>query len=356
MQAHRREASRLADELVQLLEAIGDPTLTVALSFAAMIPKYETAEMADVLRFAQRVIDLAEGDPAKGNLIFESPLTQAITMRGFARWCLGIAGWKDDYHRAITTARALLTDPGGLGGVMWFTYVYAIPYGVLLPDQTALRNTAEFLSMAEQSGDDLALDLARGVHGLALAYQDGPARERGFALLAEVRERCANNQFALTNLPMIDAHIVREKARTGDIEGSIELARAVVDNLYDSGGSIWTALAISILVEALLQRGNDGDLDEAASAIDQLAAVPTDPGFVLNEISLLRLRALLAHARGEEAAYRDHRDRYRAMATSLGFEGHIKWAAASREEVRTCGATSRLSGRGRIRLAALPVR
>jgi hypothetical protein len=31
---------------------------------------------------------------------------------------------------------------------------------------------------------------------------------------------------------------------------------------------------------------------------------------------------------GDEASYRDYRDRYRAMATSLGFEGHIKWAEA----------------------------
>jgi adenylate cyclase len=43
-----------------------------------------------------------------------------------------------------------------------------------------------------------------------------------------------------------------------------------------------------------------------------------------------RLRALLAGARGEEAAYRDYRDRYRAMATSLGLEGQIKWANAMR--------------------------
>jgi adenylate cyclase len=211
---------------------------------------------------------------------------------------------------------------------MWFTYVYAIPYGVLLPDQTALRDTAEFLSTVEQSGDDLALDLGRGVHGLALTYQGGSARERGFALLAELRERCANNQFALTNLPMIDAHIAREKARTGDVGGAIELARAVADELFNSGGCFWTALATTVLVEALLQRGGEGDLDEAARAMDQLAAVPTDPGFVLNEISLLRLRALLARARGDEAGYRAYRDRYRAMATSLGFEGHVKWAEA----------------------------
>jgi len=38
------------------------------------------------------------------------------------------------------------------------------------------------------------------------------------------------------------------------------------------------------------------------------------------------MRALLARALGDEVAYRDYRDRYRAMATSLGFEGHMAWA------------------------------
>jgi adenylate cyclase len=60
-----REASRSATELVELLESIGDATLTVALSISAIIAKHETAEMADVLRLAQRVIDLAEGDPSR---------------------------------------------------------------------------------------------------------------------------------------------------------------------------------------------------------------------------------------------------------------------------------------------------
>ena len=49
---------------------------------------------------------------------------------------------------------------------------------------------------------------------------------------------------------------------------------------------------------------------------------------MIREIWLLRMRALLAQTLGEEAAYRDYRDRYRAMATSLGFEGHMKWAEA----------------------------
>jgi adenylate cyclase len=57
-----------------------------------------------------------------------------------------------------------------------------------------------------------------------------------------------------------------------------------------------------------------------------MLAVSTDPGFVLHELPLLRLCALLARARGNEADYYDNRDRYRAMATSLGFVGHMKWA------------------------------
>jgi hypothetical protein len=46
------------------------------------------------------------------------------------------------------------------------------------------------------------------------------------------------------------------------------------------------------------------------------------------EIWLLRLRALLARAHGDEASYRDFRDRYRDMATEVGFEGHMEWAEA----------------------------
>ena len=46
------------------------------------------------------------------------------------------------------------------------------------------------------------------------------------------------------------------------------------------------------------------------------------------EITLLRLRALLARARGDDVDYQDLARRYRAMAESLGFEGHIAWAAA----------------------------
>ncbi|MGO9928927.1 MAG: hypothetical protein ACLPLP_23185 [Mycobacterium sp.] len=59
-----------------------------------------------------------------------------------------------------------------------------------------------------------------------------------------------------------------------------------------------------------------------------LVAGPADDGLVIREIWLLRLRALVARAHGDVMAYANFRDRYRDMATSLGFEGHIAWAEA----------------------------
>jgi len=80
-------------------------------------------------------------------------------------------------------------------------------------------------------------------------------------------------------------------------------------------------------VKAVLQRGSGTDLREARATTERLAAAPAT-GFVLHEIWLLRVRALLAQVRDEETGYREFRDRYRNMAGSLGYEGHIAWAEA----------------------------
>ncbi len=108
----------------------------------------------------------------------------------------------------------------------------------------------------------------------------------------------------------------------------LELARVTIDFLFTSGEMTTRGSAVTALVESLLQRGHEPDVAEAKAAIDRLAAVPTDPGFVLHELPLLRLRALLARVHGDEATYEEFRDRYRSMAESLGFEGHIAIAHA----------------------------
>jgi adenylate cyclase len=324
--ARRREGAALADELVALLESIGDPVLTIALSLVAATTKHETGEMAEVLRLAQQNIDLAGGDPRKGDLFLGSPMSFALSMRGVARMCLGMTGWKDDMHQALAMAR--VSDPMTRQAVKLYVYVLAMAYGVLLPDAIALQDTAEILAIAEQSADDVTLFGAQFVRGITLVHENGPDREAGFGLLSKMREKAVSERFSLQSVPIVDIHVAQEKTRIGDLDGAIGLLREVLDGFYDSGRSIWCALATAALVEALIKRGGDGDLTEAEATIERLAAVHTDPGFVLHEITLLRLRALLARARGDEPSYRDYRDRYRAMAKSLGFEGHMKWVEA----------------------------
>jgi len=129
----------------------------------------------------------------------------------------------------------------------------------------------------------------------------------------------------MAELPIVNVYLAREMARRGDRDDAIPLMRAALDHLFREGQLLGSAV---VLVETLLDRGTDDDVAEAEAVIERWAAAPADEGLVIRDIWLRRLRALLACARGDEAAYRDYRDHYRAMATSLGFEGHMAWAEA----------------------------
>lgn len=102
--------------------------------------------------------------------------------------------------------------------------------------------------------------------------------------------------------------------------------RKALDEMFDAGQVVYCVAATNVLVDALLNSGRDGDIREAEAATDRMAAAPAVDGLVFREIMLLRLRALVARAYGADEEYRDLRAGYGAMAKSLDFEGHIKWA------------------------------
>jgi hypothetical protein len=323
-----REASQLASATLALVESIGNPTLTVALSFMAINTKLQVGEIGEALRWSQTVIDLADGDPTKGNFIIGSPLAVALASRGTARWALGQAGWRDDYDRALAMARS--NDPMSHARVITLSYGLAIPCGVLLAGDTALNDIEEALEITERSSEDLTLGMARFTLGFALLHRESPAeRERGLAGIELVREMCLNGRFYSPFLPIVDVFTARELANRGDRHAGIPQIRAAIDDLFRQGQTLgWGIPATGVLVETLLIRADDGDLTEAEAAIDRLAATQADEQLVIRDVWLLRMRTLLARARGDESGYRAYRDRYRAMATELGFEGHIAWAEA----------------------------
>ncbi|MGA9359852.1 MAG: cyclase, partial [Mycobacterium sp.] len=327
-QGRTREASQLASEAVALLDSIGDATLTVGLSFAPTYAKAESAEWCDVLRWSQRVIDLADGDPAKGNFIFGSPLATALLQRASARWALGRDGWRDDLRHGLAMARS--ADPLTYAGVAGYVYLGPIPYGLLTADDSAVREIGDALRIAERSSDDVAVAWARLALGHALVHRPTDAeRDRGQTLLAEVGDVLLRRGYLLCDLPLVEVYSARERARTGDRDEAIPLMRAAVDHLFREGRLLlWGVPATGVLVETLLDRGAEGDVAEAEAAVERLATAPADEGLAIRDIWLLRLHALLARARGDAAAYAQFRDRYRDMAKTLGYEGHIAWAEA----------------------------
>ncbi len=320
------EAVELAFELTALLESIGEPTLTVGLAISPMSMGLITGDIAEMLRLSQMVIDLSDGDPAAGNVFVGAPLAYAYAVRSVTRLALGQEGWRDDFHRALMMSRN--TDPMSQSAVVTVTYGAAIQNGVILPDDVALRDVQEAVDIGERSADDFALGFALLTMGVALVVRNSAAAARGLQLLRQVREMSVADRFYRCHVPLINAWIGWGVARCGDREGALPVLRSANDDLFDGGQFGHCTATTRLLVRELLADSDESGVREVEAAIDRLAAVPVLDGLAIQEVTLLELRALLARAKGDEVGYRDYRDRYRAMATSLGFEGHMKWAEA----------------------------
>ena len=263
-EARRREASRLADELIGLLESLDDPTLAAALSLSASTVKAETEEMATVLRLTERIIGMADADSRKNPLFIGSPLALAHALRGEARACLGIAGWKEDFSKAVDLAQNF--NPLTRQAATFYSYALAIPYGILLSDDTALRQTADILAIAEDTADNATLFVARLARGITLVHRGGRECEHGLQLLASIRGDDSTSPWSPLTLPIADAYLAQARAAAGDVDGAVQMAGAALDALYETGRSIWCALVTKVLVEALIQRNRDGDLQHAQSS------------------------------------------------------------------------------------------
>ena len=173
------------------------------------------------------------------------------------------------------------TDPVSYATVVAYVYSAGIPFGVLRPDDSAVREIEDALQIAERSGDDFAVAIAQMTLGFALVHRDTAAqRDRGQKLLAEVSDVFVRRGHNLGDLPIVNVYVARERARRGDRDEAIPFMRAAIDHLFREGQLLaWGVPATGVLVETLLERGADGDVHEAEAAIDRLAAAQPTTGW-----------------------------------------------------------------------------
>jgi adenylate cyclase len=321
------EAQRMASEHLALLDSIGDPALTAQAGFGAVGIKMQVGELSAVSRWAQDTIEWADGDPEKGNLVVGSPLAAALALRGVTRSWFGRPGWRKDIDDAALFAERS-AEPLTLAVTMSWKYGTGAWNGVVAADDGAERAVENALRIAKTSGNDYAVVMITWVLASILLLR-GTARDpqRGLEFLTHVRDSSVRQGFLGSELALMDVYFGLEQARNGDPDGGIGVVRASVEDLIAQGQVGYYIPAVAFLAEALIDRGTDKDVAEAEAMIARLEAASAE-GSVVRDIWVLRLRALLARASGEEAGYRELRDRYREMATSHGFEGHMQWAEA----------------------------
>ncbi|MUL81317.1 MULTISPECIES: AAA family ATPase [unclassified Mycolicibacterium] len=320
-----REGSRLASEQMTLLESLDDPAPMVGSSFIAFNNWFDAGEFGAILRWSQTVIDLTDGDATMGSDFgFGSPLASALAWRGIAQWWLGQPGWRHNLTEAV--GMATNSDPTTLAMVVGWTYGIPIAFGVLRADDSALRVIEQAVEVAEGSSD-AAFSIVQYALATALLHQDALAdRDRGLALMTQVRDAWLHESIEFL-VPLGEMVIARERASRGDHDATIPVIRRSVDGLYEAGRPFFAVLGARLLVETLLERRAEDDVAEAQGAVDRLAALSPDEDWAIRDITLLRLRTLLARAVGNDD--REFVRPYRDLAESLGFEGHLDWAEAT---------------------------
>jgi len=126
--------------------------------------------------------------------------------------------------------------PGNLSGAVAWTYGFAVQYGVLRADDSALCTIEEAVQTAQRASSDIALIFAEYALGGALLNRDTAAdRHRGLEIMVQAREWQRERMPSL--VPATELLAGRERARRGDRDSAIPVMRNAVDELHQEGGS-----------------------------------------------------------------------------------------------------------------------
>ncbi|GAT12428.1 ATP-binding protein [Mycolicibacterium novocastrense] len=329
-QHRHREASTLASEQFELLQRCEGAVRALAYIHAGVMAKILAGEVREAHHIADWAAGLLEGYTGadmSGEQV-SSALATALIWGSVAKCVLGEPDWLQSARRSATLEREVHPVGTLLVFIIGIGYSFGMHTKAIVADDRVLADTEEAVRKGREIGDVLALATACSALGLVLTSQPTEAeRRRG---LEALRESCDLYEGSSIFSPAVGARvrIAEIAAASGDLDDAIEDLRSIVNTLVRNEEKLFSVEAFAVLVESLLRRGGPDDIREAAEHIDRFADMATEPGVVVNEIQLLRMRARLARAQGDDSGFRDLVERYRALAVEFGFRGHIQLADA----------------------------
>ncbi len=124
---------------------------------------------------------------------------------------MNIPGWEEDLQRASTMARG--AHPAVIAAIDSTSTVTFMFHGMRIPDAAAVRRSGDLLSLAEQTGEDFAFQMARTIHAQVLAHRDDSERQAGLQMLAALRKTTIDTGFGRSFLPVIEVEIAKGSLR-----------------------------------------------------------------------------------------------------------------------------------------------
>lgn len=317
------EAISYSDELVTLAESLDQPIVTAAILGAPLAAKMQSGDGRGTLLIAQRAIDIASTQPPEVHEYLVAPLAVAYAFRGFAEVMLGAQGFVTSFDTALELARPI--DPTAFAVAASYKHC-CLTLGALDSDDSTARVCEEVLEFAERAGDKLALGTALIARAIVLFHRGGTDADAAVELFDRAGKIGLDHHRVF--ISVANLHLAMRKLQLGDLDGAITMARTVADGCVASGDGIWLGAATTTLVEASLATGTEQGLAQAVAASDRLQGQIPSTGRPLYELPLLRSRALIARARGDDPEYQTYVTRYQTRAHECGFIGHVRIAEA----------------------------
>lgn len=306
------EALPLAAELAELVDTLG-PTpaaeleiLYTAMSFAHLA----SCEFDAALEVIGRSIALEPEYPSTDRAL-------AYAIGGLCEVCLG-SRERGIGHIRLATELARAMSPVSFSAVSLYWGILAA-MGMHVAEDL-VDDMREWLARAESFGDRFGIIAAQWTYATLLLQAGSPRRDEAFVLLRRAEVGITTHNLQSFALAITGMQLAREAARNGHRDEAIDSIRHLVTLHTRDAPLLHLGCPAESLCEMLIDRGGTRDFLEVEDVLEQWCS--RSPGTAPMDLWTIRIRALLASARGERQRYAQLADEYAAACEFTGYRHH----------------------------------
>ncbi|MCV7366634.1 adenylyl cyclase [Mycolicibacterium duvalii] len=303
------EAIPLAAELTDLVDRLGPiPTDELEILYSALaFAHLAGCEFDAALEVTGRSIALELQHPSIDRAV-------AYAIAGLCEVCRGDHDRGID-HLRLATELARAMSPVSYSTVSLYWGMLAV-MGLHVAEDL-VDDMRAWLARAESFGDRFGIIAAQWTYATLLIQTGNPCCAQAFDLLRRAEVGITTHNLQSFALAITGTQLAREAARAGHRDEAIDSIRALVTLHTRDAPLLHLLCPAETLCELLIDRGRPADLLEAEGVLEQWRM--RSPATTPMDLWTIRIRALLASARGDRHAHGRLAGEYAKTRESLGY-------------------------------------